>query len=101
MKGNLVLVDGRLVSGRGSGFQATHLLLQFLDDGLRVFEKDALMDVLWAVDVPRLDGEENGAFDLAGIVLVREMFEQFGIIFDNFRSAPDLDTAAVGVPSGR
>ena len=48
---------------RQPGFEFCDLRLKLLNDGSNLLLWESLMDVLRAVDVPRLDLEQNGPFD--------------------------------------
>ena len=57
----------------------------------------ARRDVLRAVDVPGIEREQDGPLDISLVAGFGQPLEQFGIVLDNPRPAPDLDAAAVGI----
>lgn len=55
------------------------------------------MNVLWAVHVPGLDGEQDRSFDAAWKLRILQSFKQFRIVFHNSSRTPEFDTTAVDV----
>src|SRR5215510_12914410 len=53
--------------------------------------------MLRAVGIPRLDGEDDGPFRMSRIVWLDQPRQQCRIVFDDTRTAPHFDTAALRV----
>ena len=62
---------------------------------------EARGDVLRAVHVPRVDGEQDGALGPGAIAGVGEPRQQRRIVFDDPRAAPELDPPLRAAKSSR
>ncbi len=63
----------------------------------KVGSVELLWDVLAAVDVPRLDGEQDRLLRPCAVAVRHQSSQQRRIVRHDARSAPKLDAAAVGV----
>src|SRR5947209_8306916 len=72
-------------------FQFNDPILQPLDDRLDLPLRKSLVNVLLAIHVPRFDREQDRAFHLPAIVGISKFGEQFWIVVDHLRGAPEFD----------